>query len=357
MNPKDSKIFLSIVLTSIYAISGDCPNMRQFAFDLGMKTAQPAIWTALQSDCCTADGVTCNGQRVTEIDWPFMGLNGFINETAIPSSLTNLYFQQNYLIGNIPSNLPDGLLRLALYNNRMSGDLLLFPSTLQYLWLGWPGYPGNHFTGSLRLNKTNGLRINDNWITDVVIQDSNLLGTGGFGCDLSNNPLLGNPNINGLTACTKNGLYSAGLLPVTISTKSVKITTGAMAKMTVRTTMQLETTKIMIPLGTMTGRTTEVDLTSMESLRLDMTTTIMMTRIGQTTNGTRAYVRWTSTAVGTVLFVQEMAGFDVNLRMIVRVFTSAMILSAVFIKTPFMRELKKKMRKKEEERTTRLPAI
>ena len=171
--------------------------------------------------------------------WWGIGLTGVINETAIPPSVFYLYLYSNAITGKIPSSLPTGLrelylhanaitgsiptvlpnnlVTLWLFGNQMSGDLPSFPSTLQNLALGAPGYPGNQFTGSLRLNRAIYLRINDNWITDVVIQDSSGLGTSGNLCDLSNNPLLGNSNIAGLTTCTKNGLFSMSLLPVTKS--------------------------------------------------------------------------------------------------------------------------------------------
>ena len=201
--------------STVYAVSEDCPNVIQLAFGLGMQTAQPAIWAQLQGDCCTAnDGVNCNGsQRVYEIYWVNIGLNGIINGTAIPSSVIYLHLYNNVIMGNIPLLLPGGLVLLYLHGNQMSGDLPFFPSTLKYLWLGESGNPGNHFTGSLRLNRPIELRINHNWITDVVIQGSNVLATGGYNCDLSNNPLLGNPNIANLTMCTQDGLYSADLLP------------------------------------------------------------------------------------------------------------------------------------------------
>ena len=173
----------------------------------------------------------------------------------------------------------------------MSGDLPLFPSTLQYLALGYSGYPGNHFTGTLRLNKPIELWISDNLITDVVILDSSLLVLGRFRCYLDNNPLLGNPNIAGLTMCTKNGLYSAELLPVT---KSILTTTAEM--------MHISST-----------------LTS---------------------------------SMGTVSLVPEVSGFAVTLGMMVRSIISAMVLSAVFMKTPFKREFKRMMSKGEAKTTT-----
>ena len=149
-------IALLLITSTIYAVSSDCFNVIQLAFDLGMQTARPAIWTALQIDCCNTGAtiVSCDGsQRVNQINWEIMELHGTINGTAIPSSVTHLVLRNNGITGSIPSALPSGLRGLYLYGNQMSGDLPSFPSTLQYLILGYPGYPGNHFTGSLRLNR------------------------------------------------------------------------------------------------------------------------------------------------------------------------------------------------------------
>ena len=219
----------------------DCPTLRIFAQGLGMQFKRPTIWTSLLSDCCSASGVTCDGnQRVTEIQWVSMALNGFVNGTAFPSKLEtlDLYLNElsggipflsngiisldlslNVLNGSIPTSLPPDLFVLRLYGNRLVGNVPTFPASLVDFYLGFSGYPGNHFSGVIRLNVPSQLFINDNWITDVIIQDSSRL-TSGY-CDLSRNPLFGNPNIAALTGCVKNGLYSASLLP---STATIKLT-------------------------------------------------------------------------------------------------------------------------------------
>ena len=205
-----TSVALLLMSSTIYAVSIDCPNLRSFAFGLGMQSKQQAIWTQLQGDCCTASSITCDGsQHVTHIDWGNMNLNGFINGTAIPSNVMYLWLYGNVITGNIPSGLPSGLILLIVHGNQMSGDLPSFPSTLTNLALGYPAYPGNYFTGTLRLNRPIVLLINHNLITDVVIQDSSQIDL--YWCDLSNNPLLGNLNIVGLTMCTKNNIYSSAV--------------------------------------------------------------------------------------------------------------------------------------------------
>ena len=73
--------------------------------------------------------------------------------------------------------------------------------------------------------------MNDNWIADLNIQDSSALSTSV--CDISNNPLLGNPRIG--FSCVKNNLYSSNSLPNTISRTS-KVSSSSVIKST-RTTL------------------------------------------------------------------------------------------------------------------------
>ena len=228
------------VLFYAYAVSTDCPNLIQFAYNLGIQLNQPNIWSQLQVNCCGASGISCLNQRVTEIDWAAMNLDGNINGTAIPVTVTKLFLFNNVLNGTIPSDLPSGLASLALDNNKLtgkiplslpaglkmlhasgnslSGDLPIFPLTLDHLMLGYPGRHPNQLTGTLRLNSPIEIYINDNWITDVVVQDSSHIDPSS--CDLSNNPLYGNPNILSLTVCIKNGLYNASSLPNTLISTS-----------------------------------------------------------------------------------------------------------------------------------------
>ena len=134
-----------ILLTSlVHTVSIDCPNIRSLALSLGIQSKKPAIWSALQTDCCTATGVNCDvNQRVLEIVWFSMGLNGTINGTAIPSSVTSLYLSDNDFTGRIPSSLPIGLVNLYLRGNQMTGDLPSFPFALQRLYLHWKSFYGD----------------------------------------------------------------------------------------------------------------------------------------------------------------------------------------------------------------------
>ena len=182
-----------------------------------------------------------------------------------------------------------------------------------------------------------------------MIQDSSVLGT----CDLSNNPLLGNPNIDELM-CTKNGLYSAGLLPVTRSTVTTltKTTTQLMTTRSTKSLVSTTTTQlgfsemtttlepfngatiVKVTTNTALGRTTAQQMSSNEMASGRMWLSITMSVTGTHTD--------TSTSsVGTESFVQEMSKFAVTLGMMLRCIISAMLLTAVFMKTPFKREFKR----------------
>ena len=228
----------------VHGASIDCPALINFASTLGMNTAQPAIMSKLNSNCCNAQaGVVCTSQRVTQVNWELLGLTGTIDGTSIPPLLTALNIGRNQLTGNIPTNWPSGLTYLDISRNpglncvspgpwpsglqelhlnglSCTGDVGVFPNSMIYLYLGWVNDDlgtYNKLSGTIALNRPLELEINFNLITDIIITDSSQMDTY---CDLSNNPLLGNPHIAGLTMCSQNGLYSPTLLPITLSMSS-----------------------------------------------------------------------------------------------------------------------------------------
>ena len=364
---------MSVVMTffQVQALSIDCSTMLQFASNLGMQSAQPAIWTQLRADCCATTGVYCVSQRVTQINWYGRSLNGFINSSALPSSVTWLNLGPNQLTGSLSSQWPGGLLFLELDGNQLSGDVPSFPSTLEHLRLGYPGYPGNHFTGTVRLNRPVDVMINYNWITDFVIQDTSALGVGVDMCDLSYNPLLGNTNIASLALCTKTGLYSAALLPITRS--NLKSTTKTIAfniptSIVILTSFidgnpewktntspytsanSLDTTTTMYEVTSdlkwetdavseSSANTLDI-ITTISELSTDLETLYQASIHETVLDRTAALSTFDiSLSASTVKFESNITKFSVDWRMIFKVLLNSMILVYVVSKTPFRREM------------------
>ncbi|KAK4839652.1 hypothetical protein QYF36_023714 [Acer negundo] len=83
-------------------------------------------WTANGDDPCGQSwkGVTCSGQRVTELKLSNLGLSGTLGYALTSlTALTNLDLSINNLGGDIPYNLPPNLERLNFANNRFTGNV------------------------------------------------------------------------------------------------------------------------------------------------------------------------------------------------------------------------------------------
>ena len=325
-NPNLANLGMCAQVGLYVPISVDCPNMINLGKGFNMS---PAQMTQLQTNCCTASGVTCDGNlRVTEIDWYGFSLTGSINGSAIPSTVTSIEFGANRIAGTIPTNLPVGLTSLSLYwnvhltgplpsllppsiqmldvswnaingtlptvipnslsylfvhENLLYGAIPQFSNNLRYLWMNANYFYGDishlpqtltnvylgftagdnmanfqpQFTGTLTLNRPDTLRINLNYITNVVILDTSVLTT----CELSQNPLLGNPNLVALTMCAQIGLYSAASLPFT-GTTTYEISSSTIAVQT--TTIAIKTTSFSNPAeSTSTSTTLTSSVTSL----------------------------------------------------------------------------------------------
>ena len=147
---------------------------------------------------------------------PLNRLTGNI-PTSLPTGLQILYLYNNQLTGNIPAALPTGLRYLYLPGNQLTGNIpSTLPAGLQYLLLY-----NNQLTGMLKISYPIDLRIQDNLITDVIIAETASL----VSCNVSNNPLLASPHISNLTMCVQSGLYSASLLPSVMSTSLSSVST------------------------------------------------------------------------------------------------------------------------------------
>ena len=259
-------LYVSLIKIA-YTVSTDCPGVITFAKALNLDTKQVTMWNQLQTDCCTVSGVGCSTgpERVTSISWTYLGLDGTIQSSTLPSTLVSVDLSHNTLSGTIPtiSFWPSSLYFLEISHNNIVGPFpLTWPLGMKHIYAGsnqmngsvtglnipvldtlhldynffigdLPSFSNsaidfdlsfNQFTGTLSLNKPTGVRILNNWIADVIIADTAALVL----CDLSNNALLGNPRIDGLTFCTKNGLFN----PVVTMTKSTVNTIKTTATLT-----------------------------------------------------------------------------------------------------------------------------
>ena len=136
--------------------------------------------------------------------------------TSLPTSLRKLYVQNSLLTGILPYSLPIGLTDLMAFGTKMNGDVPILPKSLQYLKLGYPGYFGTQFTGTVEIYQPLELYITSNLITDVIVHDITYLRNL---CDLSNNPLIGSFQLNALAPeCNITGIYNPnGISKLTLS--------------------------------------------------------------------------------------------------------------------------------------------
>eukprot|EP00834_Sanchytrium_tribonematis_P002318 NODE_70_length_24940_cov_0.663138.p1 type:complete len:782 gc:universal NODE_70_length_24940_cov_0.663138:6421-8766(+) len=85
----------------------DCPKLIEFANQLNMHLTNPDYFNALKSlrNCCEdpLDYVICSGNRVTKITWDSMHLNGTINATLLPITITDLSFGGNNFQKTFPN--------------------------------------------------------------------------------------------------------------------------------------------------------------------------------------------------------------------------------------------------------------
>ena len=263
-------------LSTLWAASNsiDCVDAVNFARGLNMHLVNPIRFNAINTDCCgpqAQTGIVCAGNRVTDYRWNQMNLNGTMNGTALPSELLQiilysnkingtipsilppklrfLYVYSNRLTGTIPMNLPNTLDYFAVDNNKLVGSIPKLPSVIMNFYIGAAATISNQLYGEVILVKPLYVYINNNMITNFVIYDTSILA----GCDISNNPLLGNPNIANLTMCTKNGLYSNTF---TLPTATTTIFSSILVAVPTTTQKSSVASTITIPLTTVPGTTT-----------------------------------------------------------------------------------------------------
>ena len=207
------QILFFILYVCVLSVSTDCPTVIKIAASLKMNIQDPTIYAELLLNCCAATGVFCTEvssvDRVFKIQWNYLKLNGYFNNTALPNLLTSLDVSNNQITGVLPSGpfWPATLVSLYLNSNYLYGPIPTLPPSLKHLKLSLIGDVGNHFNGTLLLNAPNAVFIADNYFTNLIIQDATNLDS--YNCDVSNNPLLNRISPTAAsTACTHGTLYA-----------------------------------------------------------------------------------------------------------------------------------------------------
>ncbi|XP_054781215.1 protein STRUBBELIG-RECEPTOR FAMILY 7-like [Prosopis cineraria] len=138
------------------AINGDTDPNDAAALRVmfsSMNSPSQLGWPANGDDPCGQQwkGISCSGNRVTEIKLPGLGLNGMLGyQLQTLTSLINLDMSNNNLGGTIPYQLPPNAQRLNLANNNFTGEVVYSISnmtSLEYLNLGH-----NQLQGGLSVN-------------------------------------------------------------------------------------------------------------------------------------------------------------------------------------------------------------
>ncbi|XP_028752229.1 protein STRUBBELIG-RECEPTOR FAMILY 7 [Neltuma alba] len=151
-------LFISICVLGLIpiAINGDTDPSDAAALRVmfgSMNSPSQLGWPASGDDACGQHwkGISCSGNRVTEIKLPGLGLTGTLGyQLQTLTSVINLDMSNNNLGGTIPYQLPPNVQRLNLANNNFTGEVAYSISdmtSLTYLNLGH-----NQLQGALSVN-------------------------------------------------------------------------------------------------------------------------------------------------------------------------------------------------------------
>ena len=399
-----------LLLSTIFTISVDCPNMINLAIGLNLNTT---LMTQIQTDCCTTSGVSCNGShRVTSITWNAFGLSGIINGSAIPSTVTSLSLETNFIVGSIPKVLPSGLQTLLLVYNALNGTIpvtwpsgitlvdfshnqltgsanINWPSTLTALYLNgnslsglistiWPpqlqvlwlcdthltgnlptlptsllslclGFPGhcNYATFSGSISLNQPVTV---YIYCNAITDIIIADPSKITlCDLSYNPLLNNPRLANLTMCTKTGLYSSSTSRfLSLPLISTKAANSQLTNLTLYTKTGLYSSSAFanLSLFSTTVASAQVIQKRVRS-RVSQSATLQFVSSKMILSTMSTHSQFLSaTLLGQPEIVHPVISIQQELKMAIKLLVSFLLFILVSVWTPFIRELKGKFGKK-----------
>ena len=276
--------------------------------------------------------------------------------TVWPTTLWGLQLYNNLLTGSIStSSWPPSLRQLFIDNNFLTGNISVLPRDLANLHLGKnQNTKHNKFIGTLKLNQPVSHHINYNQIDDILISDVAQITS----CDLSDNPLLGNPHLVSLTICVKNNLYDA--VANAIKTHSSYLAKTASSTIAVRiasyTVSSILQTNIM---ATKSKIATLNTYPSSSYKTLTISKPYLIERINESTNAdviisndveTILSLKVTLSILQLVIKINEMT-WQLYLSTFAKLTIDTLVLITVVYKTPFLREFNKSVRK----RFTKMP--
>ncbi|KAH6821828.1 Leucine-rich receptor-like protein kinase family protein [Perilla frutescens var. hirtella] len=143
---------LSCFVTTCHGTCSQLDRASLSSFNLSITATPPLNWS-LPDDCCSWEGVGCDGSgRVTNLRLPSRRLVGSISPAILNlTGLSQLSLSHNWLSGPLPDGFFASLNRLRVVDlswNRISGELAppdRLPATVQIFNLS-----SNHFHGAIQ---------------------------------------------------------------------------------------------------------------------------------------------------------------------------------------------------------------
>eukprot|EP00834_Sanchytrium_tribonematis_P004860 NODE_262_length_11424_cov_0.885828.p1 type:complete len:565 gc:universal NODE_262_length_11424_cov_0.885828:1233-2927(+) len=192
--------------------SPDCDNVIEFAKQTNMHLTNINFFRHLSTmpNCCDDSYgiIKCSGNRISELRFSFSSsyfnfhLNGTINTTLLPDSLSKLSLDGNQFAGPFP-NLTSlvNLRELNLEKNKFEGSIMnLLPDSLTTLSIGF-----NKLNGTIPNLKSLGhLSASQNFFTNV---ENNLIGTMLQNIDISYNQIKGTIDLSNYVPSLFNVFY------------------------------------------------------------------------------------------------------------------------------------------------------
>ena len=271
-------------------------------------------------------------------------MTGTLNNVVLPDSLIILQASTNFLNGSLPL-LPSTLQILSLQNNLFTGSIQIMPPNIRYVNLC-----NNQLTGSLSINKPRQLYLQNNLFTNLNVADLSFLV---LGCDISNNPLLGNPNITSLSICAQTGLYSFNAIPssttLTNQKTNIELSIRAVTMQKLSSYLIVDVYTVSnIPIGTSTFQDpkgiSQGQATATSSTIVAMKTQSLVLAVNPHTISSIFSIFTIGKVV--VNLIDNPISLIMWIQMGIKILIDILVVLVVIHFTPFKRELKKQIKKK-----------